>query len=212
MLRDKDKFQEFYRLVSLTPYSKNEFDYCKNNLDKEEDEIKRAYMFFIINRQSFSGIMDSWGYDINELRKNTTADVSKYLSIIELLPEIHRRIMRVQIDNRDFRDILKVYDDIDTFFYCDPPYLHETRTSFDDYKYEMTYEDHKDLINILSNIKGKVMLSGYQNDLYEQLNWKRIDFDAYCHAVNTRLTLKRPKRIESIWINYNLGNDLVMFK
>jgi hypothetical protein len=41
---------------------------------------------------------------------------SSWLSILAMIPEIHRRLMRVQIEQKDFRAILKEYDTSETFF------------------------------------------------------------------------------------------------
>jgi len=61
------------------------------------------------------------------------------------------------------------------------------------------------------------MLSGYDNDLYfelEKAGWKKICFDVRCHAVGrTRQTellgenaclVKDQRRLECIWTNYLL--------
>ena len=123
--------------------------------------------------------------------------------------------MRVQIDNKDFREIFKTYDTEDTLFYCDPPYIPETRRDKNSYNHEMTTEDHNDLVNILLNIKGKVLFSGYNHNTYkilEENGWKRKDFKTACHAAGkTRLTgiigkgaaLEKQPRIESVWISPN---------
>jgi len=67
-------------------------------------------------------------------------------------------------------------------------------------------------VEILLNIKGKVMLSGYAHPIYEPLShWKRIDFKTACHATGrTRYTkvlgngsaTKICPRVETIWINF----------
>jgi len=69
--------------------------------------------------------------------------------------------------NLDYKEIIKKFDSINTFFYCDPPY-------FQKYYYEYNFdadEQHIELANILKNIKGKFLLS-YQDrkfitDLYQ---------------------------------------------
>ena len=103
--------------------------------------------------------------------------------------------MRVQIEHDDFRKIIERYDTPETFFYLDPPYVHSTRKQ-GEYRYEMTDEDHCQLVDMLLSIKGKAMLSGYQNEIYKKLEkygWKRLDFETVCHAAgctrDTGLTL-----------------------
>ena len=44
-----------------------------------------------------------------------------------------------------------------TFFYLDPPYLPRTRTARKAYgPYEMTEADHRELLDVLLRVKGKV--------------------------------------------------------
>lgn len=62
-----------------------------------------------------------------------------------MLPEIATRLMRVQIENRPAIQIINLYDSPNTLFYCDPPYIHETRGDTKAYGYEMTDSQHRDL-------------------------------------------------------------------
>jgi len=96
IIRDPSTFQEFQKLVSLTPYSREEFFYYRNILKDSENNLERAYKYFIINRQSFAGNGDkSWGYAITSSCRNMSVNVSDYLSSITRLPEIADRILRV---------------------------------------------------------------------------------------------------------------------
>ncbi len=68
--------------------------------------------------------------------------------------------------NVDYKNIIKIFDSVNTFFYCDPPYFLKYY-----YKYNFTTEQHIELSNILKNIKGRFLLS-YQDrkfitDLYK---------------------------------------------
>jgi len=224
VLRDPEKFERFYHLVSLTPYSREEFYFCRETWEKCEDEVERAYKWFIVARMSFSGKFgNSWGYSITLSRRNMSSKCSSWLSTIEDLSRIHQRLMRVQIEHRDFRDILVTYDTQETLFYCDPPYVLDTRRS-KEYHYEMTICDHEDLVQLLLKVKGKVILSGYKHEVYEPLEyagWERRDYKTACFAVGrTRFTgilgegvaLKKQPRVESVWIspNVKLGKQLIL--
>lgn len=41
VLRDPEKFKEFYRLVSLTPYSREEFYYCMSTWKECENDVEK---------------------------------------------------------------------------------------------------------------------------------------------------------------------------
>jgi len=77
----------------------------------------------------------------------------------------------------------------------------------------MTDEDHLRLINILNNIEGKYILSGYPSELYDE-NLKyayKKEFETICSAAGktSKTGLKgngnikeKQKRIEVIWANF----------
>jgi len=217
VLKDPEKFSRFYAKVVLTPYARSEYKYCVESWPECEDDIERTYRWFVAIRMSFSGaIRRGWSFNITKSRRGMAGAVSRWLSILEELPTIHERFRQVQVEQLDFREVIPKYDTVNTFFYLDPPYLLETRKATKLYNYEMTTEDHKDLVEILLGVKGMVMLSGYINKLYEELErrgWERKDFETICYAVGkTRYTnilgegsaRQKVPRIESIWLNPQL--------
>ena len=215
VLRNPEKFQQFHRLVSLTPYSREEYNFCRDSWEQCEDDVERAYRWFVVARMSFSGHFGhSWSFSLNASSHGMSAACSSWLSAIEMLPQIHARIMRVQIEHKDFRELLPLYDTPETLFYMDPPYIPETR-KHGRYKCEMTIDDHRELVDIVLKVKGMVMLSGYRHSIYEPLersSWIRHDYKTACHAVaKTRATgilgkgsaKKMQSRVESVWLSPN---------
>jgi DNA adenine methylase len=128
---------------------------------------------------------------------------SAWLTSIEGLPEVHARLQRVVILCQPALKVIKSQDDKQTFFYCDPPYPHETRQVNDHYEYEMTLADHEELLAVLAGVKGKFMLSSYVNPLYEKFakrhGWRRVDFDAVNH-MSAKKT--KPSTGECVYLNY----------
>lgn len=219
VLRDEKKFQRFYRLVSLTPYSREEYYFCRDTWEECADDVERAYRWFVTARQSLSGCHGaSWSFVVTVTAHGMAKTCSRWLSCIEMLPEIHARMMRVQIEHLDFRRVFELYDTPETLFYCDPPYIKETRRS-GDYRCEMTDDDHRDLVRILLNLQGKAMLSGYAHPIYaplEEAGWQRVDFRTVCHAAGkTRASglrgrgtaLSKQPRVESVWLSPNMLTD-----
>ena len=80
--------------------------------------------------------------------------------------------------------------------YCDPPYLRETRKKYYPlYKYEYTYEQHVELLELIQSLPCMVMISGYESTLYKQYlkGWHTYCFQAFAnHHMAT----------EWIWMNY----------
>ena len=45
------------------------------------------------------------------------------------------RLLRMQIETRPATEVIRLYDDRQTLFYCDPPYVHDSRTDRKAYGY-----------------------------------------------------------------------------
>lgn len=226
VLRDEDKFAKFYRLVWCTPYARAEYQNCQRKLKafiegtESLSDIELAYCFFICARQGFAGhITEGWGYRIKAGKM-----VRTYFRVIEELPKIRERITYVQIENLHWKELLEKYSGYpfdEEFIYLDPPYLPETRRDKKAYVHEMSYKEHEELIEYLLTHRRRVMLSGYDNDLYRELEkhgWKKICWSVACHAAGrTRQTgilgegatfKKEQRRTECIWINYEINGSL----
>ncbi|MGB9887903.1 MAG: DNA adenine methylase [Moorellales bacterium] len=214
VLRDPEKFARFYHLVAFTPYSREEFNFCRKTWRDCEDEVERAYRWFVVARMSFSGAFArSWAFGVTCSHRGMSGAVSRWLSTLEMLPAIHERLMRVQIENQDFRELMPTYDTDDTFFYLDPPYVPDTRQEMGVYPCEMGLDDHREMVDLILGLKGAVMLSGYRHEVYlplEEAGWERLDFETSCHAVGrTRITgikgegsaTEAAPRVESVWLN-----------
>lgn len=126
--------------------------------------------------------------------------VNAWLTAVDALPEITERLKRVQILCEPAGTAIKRVDHEDALIYCDPPYLHATRTVKKAYACEMTDEDHRELARTLRQCKAKVILSGYPSELYEELyrDWRCVGFDVAAHSA--RVT--KPRRRECLWMNW----------
>jgi len=222
VLRAPEKAKVLIEKARLTPYSREEFYHFRDTWQDCEDPIEKAYRWFVVARWSFSGDFgNSFGTVVATARRGRAQTVSHWLSAVEMLPEVVERLQRVQIENQDFRVLMKRYCTEDSFCYCDPPYIASTRRSKAGYKHEMTVEDHRDLVELLLVLPGKFMLSGYKHEIYEPLEeagWKRLDFETACHAAGkTRSTgilgkgvaLRMQKRVESVWLDPETATEVL---
>lgn len=205
VLRDEKKFAEFQRLCSLTPYSREEFtDLTK--LPEPEDQIEQAWWFFVRCRQALGGLgmskltPNSWSASART-RRNLPEGVSKYLSSIDGLEGVVSRFKEVMVECRPAMEVLKRYDSPETLFYVDPPYMPETRHGGKaaTYGVEMTVDDHQTMLSLLIRLKGKVILSGYESDLYSSVlkSWRRDETIGKSHLTNSG-----QERVEVLWMNY----------
>lgn len=209
VLKSEDTFAWFMREIEATPFSEVEF---VNSDDDEQipkpfsipGKLERAVAFFIRARQSRQGLMKDFAtLSRNRTRRGMNEQVSSWLTAIEGLPEVHARLRRVVILNRPALEVIKQQDGENTFFYLDPPYLHQTRVTTSDYAHEMTEGDHQELLETLTGIQGKFMLSGYPSTLYADMarlyGWNIVDFDLPNNA-SSKATKER--KIERAWMNY----------
>src|SRR5205807_4513883 len=110
-----------------------------------------------------------WGNCKNTSRAGMSGIISRFFGAVEMLPDIALRLLRVQIENRPALDVIRLYDSPNTLFYCDPPYVHETRGDAKAYGYEMTNAEHEALAVALNGVRGKVALSNYNSPFLDRL-------------------------------------------
>jgi DNA adenine methylase len=199
----RDNPEELQRAIALTPFAREEFHRAISGSTRGLPELERARRFYVLARQTRTGLAQSatlgrWANCKDTSRAGMSGVVSRWLGGIEGLPDIATRLIRVQIENRPALDVIKLYDGPETLFYCDPPYLHDTRGDSAAYGYEMKDGEHIELSVVLRQCKGKVAISGYRNDLMDRLyaGWHRFDAPAkQAHSV-------KQIRFECVWMNY----------
>ena len=214
VLRDRRKFKVLQLLAGLTPYSREEYERFRRTWEAARSDIRMAYEWLVVARMSFSGIFGaSWKMGVTSGgTKRLSQNVAVWLSTISMLPEAHARLMRVQVEKKDFRSVLDTYDRPATLFYLDPPYVPETRRC-GAYRHELVFKDHEDLTRLLLGLKGMAILSGYRHEVHrplEKAGWKRVDVKVFCTAaggtqasgiIGEGSRSKTQKRVESIWIS-----------
>lgn len=80
--------------------------------------------------------------------------------------------------------------------YCDPPYLHATRTSNRRYRFDYSEQDHIELLNLLKTLPCQVILSGYPSRLYDEMlkDWHKTEIQVMNHS---------GVRTEKLWFNFS---------
>jgi DNA adenine methylase len=200
VLRDCEKFAELHRRLQLTPYSEAEFN---SALEPDADEIGQVRRDFVRWRLSIGGRGDAFSCTLHRVRRGMADNASGYLSAVDdVLPLVAERFRRVQmVTCTPATAAVLRWDSRDTLFYCDPPYLAETRTSPQVYGCEMTEDDHRRLAGVLRACAGKVVLSGYPSDLYADLyaGWRTVTFDLANHAAGGGC---KRRVCERVWLNW----------
>jgi DNA adenine methylase len=199
-------YEEFYNKAKWLLNSENIFDTIKKKLKEkiEIPDIEQAVYIWFLYRTSYSGKAET--FSLHFRKKN----ILNY----EDLEKTHQRFKNVIITNKDF-EYFKTYDDKDTFYYFDPPYL--------DRKYygnTFTLDDHKRLLKMLKELKeSKWMLSCYDNDLYKEelkdVFKVKLNIKAALHSEVINKNSKKIKRdyaIETLYLNYIPDYDINKIK
>lgn len=207
----RDRGDELRRLLELTPFARTEYkEACETGGGIPEMELARrtvvrAFMGF--GSASTSGQQS--GFRANN-RGNGTNCAVDWKNYPAHLANIIQRLQGVVIENRPAIDVMQQQDEPNTLHYVDPPYLHSTRSAGVGlgnhcYRFEMSDEEHYKLLEVILKLKGMVIISGYDNDLYNDLlkEWR----------TETRIALAdgaRP-RIEKLWLSPNCVTQRTLF-
>lgn len=199
----RNQTSKLVKAISLTPFSREEFFAACSPVHDGISELERARRFFVRARQVRTGLAQTaslgrWANCRKTSRSGMSGVVSRWLGSVEKLPLIADRLLRVQIEDRPAVDCIRLYDDEDTLFYCDPPYPHEARGDNKAYGFEMSDDEHRELADALRGAEGMVAVSGYRCDLMDTLYADFTRHDApskNCHSV-------KQERSEALWVNY----------
>lgn len=199
----RDRQDELIEKIRLTPYAREEFDYCRQRSD---DELENARRFFVGCWMAISSTpfdkTSGWRSCSNgeNLYRNTT---NIFRKVQENLFNVAERFQYVQIENRPAQYVIERYDSDNTLFYFDPPYVQVTRIVKNKYNLEVDEQFHIDCAKLLNNIKGCAIVSGYNCKLYEELydGWQRHDKKALNNSGNIRF--------ESIWLSPKITADKI---
>lgn len=214
VLQSPEDFEAFRQQIELTPFSQREFedaldwthsqDHPSQDASQGEIRVERAVRFFILARQSRQGLMKDFAtLSRNRTRSRINEQVSAWLNVVEGLPDVHRRLRNVVILNQDACEVIRKQDGQHTLFYCDPPYVHETRSTTGEYAFEMTELQHRELLDVLAGIAGRFMLSGYPSELYRE--WElRNGFRRHEFLIDNKASAGKVKetKTECLWCNY----------
>lgn len=211
----RDHSEELIRAISLTPFSREEYHNAIYAPTEAIGDVERARRFYIKARQTRTGLaqkasLGRWANCRDTSRSGMSGVVSRWLGGVDGLDDIAHRLLRVQIENRPAVDVMRLYDGATTLFYCDPPYLHETRGDSQAYGFEMDEQQHRAFAVAANECKGLVAVSGYDHPLMDELfkpsRWfKSIGDDKTIHST-------KGTRQEVLWTNYDPMTQKDLFK
>lgn len=189
------------RAVALTPYSRFEYD---NTFDMEPtNDIEKAMQLLIQCWQGHgfrtNGYKNGWKNDVQG-RERAYA-LSNWCRLPEWIMDAAERLKQVQIENMPAIELINRFRYPNVLIYADPPYLLGTRSG-KQYAHEMSDEDHMELLKVLLQHPGKVMLSGYASSMYDEMleGWTRLETKSNAEGGDIRT--------EVLWMNFQPAGQL----
>ncbi len=203
VMREPASAKRLRELLELTPFARAEFEESTASEDRVEWARRTILRSFAGFGSASTNAEHSTGFRANSNRSGTTPahDWVNYPHHVEAFTD---RLRGVVIENRDAADVMEQHDGDDTLHYVDPPYPHATRNMARgnaSYAFEMDDEAHRKLSAALCRLKGKVILSGYNCELYDDLypHWRKVERDAHADGAKDR--------VECLWMNFKASQE-----
>lgn len=200
--RDPEKLaHEIY----FTPYARQVYEdaFARN----PEDSLQKAVDFYIRLNMGHgfrtNGEKVGWKNDVQGRERAYAAQ--DWCNLPEKIIQAAERLRGVQIENRPAVELIKRFNYPNVLIYADPPYVLSTRHG-KQYRHELDDKGQNDLLDVLLAHKGPVLLSGYDNELYNDRlkGWHRKETTCYSQVCS--------KKREILWMNFEPVNRQMNFK
>ncbi|MEG0836067.1 MAG: DNA adenine methylase [Christensenellaceae bacterium] len=127
-----------------------------------------AWAIWTLSKLSFASMQDgSFGYDFQGTM--TTKITNAKDSFTETLC---KRLENVTVENRDALEVIRCYDSPTAFHFVDPPYIN---SDCGHYEGSFNEQDMQSLLELLSTVKGRFMLTMFPLQMIEEYatkhNW-----------------------------------------
>lgn len=192
--------EQLCHAIEWTPWARQEFELSKRPVDDDVEAARRWWVYHMMSVNAAPGHMreDGWkGFRRDGHESRNTHDNRSREAMLKNLFEVAKRLRQTQIESRPMLELIFELDNENTLFYIDPPYAAETRSQGSGmYAVEWTDADHERFIDAVQQLRGFVVVSGYDCDMYgalEKSGWAK----ERRHAVNN----SGDTRIESLWLN-----------
>ena len=155
------QFDELQTEIQSTLYGHDSYSDAKLIYNNPHlfDNVKRAASFFTLIETSFGGDMHSFGFSKDNRQTKCFNNKKEAFTV-----DVKNRLENTLIESDDALKVITRYDSPDTFHYVDPPYFNSDCSHYAGY----LERDFKDLLEVLSKVKGKFLLSSYPSDILNE--------------------------------------------
>jgi DNA adenine methylase len=165
----KKDFKRLQKEIRATLHSRTWYNKARAiyQQPQKHTELERAWAFWTLANQGFASMLTSWGFGRENSKEVALA--RKRDSFTRAYAE---RFKMVQIESNDVLMVIDRCDASDSFFYVDPPYINSDQGHYEGY----TEKEYTSLLEKLTSIKGKFLLSSYPssilNKFVKKYKWK----------------------------------------
>lgn len=190
--------------VGLTPYARAAFEDSRKRVN-DVGGLERARRFLVRSMMTVNATVGNthcgFSFSQSYARNGHEARVNRWNSLPARLDKVFKRLRGVRVENRDARELVKMFSDRPaTLMYLDPPYFTKR-----DHGYVIDANDegfHTELLKICKKTQCMLLISAYENELYDRLltpkdGWKK--WRIHTHTRDT--TGKDYDRTEVLWMN-----------
>ena len=150
----RTQYDEFIHRFDFVLKSKELFlEYRKTISDKSLSPLERAFRFYYINQNAFSGLIryNKSGGCNSSFAGSPDREAQSSFWDFDKIKNVHDRLKETIIEHDDYKNIIKRYDRDYTLFFLDPPYEGLDKRTYNG----ENYFDYDELLEQLRNIKGK---------------------------------------------------------
>ncbi len=142
--------EELYRQYKFSLVSRSEFDREQQVNPDTLTDVQRAARYLFLQKCAFGGHITGQTFGVSTTGKPRF----NLLTLESTIEKAWQRLIHVQIECKDFRDLIIRYDRPHSFFFLDPPYW-----KISGYKHDFREPDFVELSAILHNISGKFLMT-----------------------------------------------------
>lgn len=192
------------RAIALTPYAREEFELARRT-NQDIDPLERARRFLVSTMMTVNATIGSsccgFSFSQSYAREGKEARVNRWYNLPERLEKVVERLRGVRVENRDACELLQMFANRPaTLVYLDPPYFVKR-----DHGYVIDANDrdfHTRLLDVCNKAKCMLLISAYENKLYEEMlppehGWLRTTIDTHTRDTSG----KDYARTEVLWMN-----------
>lgn len=178
------------------------FDKMVESGNKNLSDFERAVRFFVLNRITFSGTVDSGGYSEGAFKGRFTN------SSIERLSKLKNILNGVKITNLDYKDVLREKGK-EVFIFLDPPYMVAAKSRLYGKRGDLhTAFDHEEFAKEIRDCKHKWLITyDDSEEIRKNFEFANIKSWELQYGMNNYKQEKADKGKELFISNYALSED-----